>query len=348
MELVRRTGYDEDHATFRDSVRRFVAAEVTPDLDRWRAAGRFDRGLFANAGEQGFLGTSVPEELGGAGVDDPRFPVVLVEELARSGAAGLALVVARQLGVVLPMLAALAEWSDDVAAALTALAAGESVGCVVVLSSGSTSARAVPGAAVADLFVVVDADGAVVVLPRESVGVDVTCSLLGGSDAAVADVTVAPHLLDTTSPVEPAGLAARSLDLWSAVVGLAAAQAAFELTGDYVQERAVFGKPLSSFENTRFRLAENGAELVAAHQLLDSAVAALADGDLADALAAATRIVVERVHDQVVDQGMQLHGGYGYMREYPISHAFGDARFVRATAAAVSEPRRVLADALGL
>lgn len=347
MELVPRTGYDDDHATFRASVRRFLADHVAHDLDRWRAAGRFDPAVFAGAGEQGFLGTTVPEELGGAGIDDPRFAVVLVEELARSGATGLAVVVARQLGVVVPVLTALAECSDDVAAALSALAAGESVGCVAVLSSGWT-ARAAPAAAVADVFVIVDADGAVGVLPREAVGVEVTGRLLGGSEAAVADVTVDPALLDTTAPLAPADLVHRSLDLWSAVVGLGAAQAAFELTNDYVQERAVFGRALSSFENTRFRLAEAGAELAAAHRLLDGAVDALADGDLPAALAAATRIVAERVHDLVVDQGMQLHGGYDYMREYPISTAFADARFVRVTAAAASEPRAALASALGL
>ncbi len=349
MELVRRTGYDDDHATFRDSVRRFVADHVGGELDRWRVEGRFDRALLADAGEQGFLGTSVPEEFGGAGVDDPRFPAVLVEELARSGATGLALVAARQLGVVLPVVTALAERSEAADGWLSGLAAGELVGCVAVLTPDST-ALGVPGAALADIFVLADteAEGRLVVVTRDAIAVDEAEPLLGGSDAAVANLTVDQAVLASAPTLDTTDLLYGRLDLWTSVVSLGAARAALDLTVDYVQERAVFGRPLSSFENTRFRLAEAGAELAAAQGLLDDALDALAAEQLTPALAAAVRIVAERVHDAVVDQGIQLHGGYGYMREYPISYAFGDARFVRVAAAAASEPRAVLASALGL
>lgn len=345
MELVRRAGYDDDHATFRDSVRRFVADHVGAELDRWRTGGRFDAALLADAGEQGFLGTSVPAAFGGAGVDDPRFPAVLVEELARSGATGLALVVARQLGVVIPVVAALAERTENAARWLSGLAAGELVACVGVLKTDAT-ASAVPGAAVADLFVLADAER-VVVVTGNAVTIEAT-PLLGGADAAVANVAVDPAVLAAAPTLDSVDQLYGALDLWTSVVSLGAARAALDLTVDYVQERAVFGRPLSSFENTRFRLAEAGAELAAAQGLLDGALDALADDGLTPALAAAVRIVSERVHDQLVDQGMQLHGGYGYMREYPISHAFGDARFVRVTAAGASEPRTAVAAALGL
>ncbi|RHW28129.1 hypothetical protein D0Z08_03805 [Nocardioides immobilis] len=345
MELVRRAGYDDDHATFRDSVRRFVADHVGVELDRWRTEGRFDVALLADAGEQGFLGTTVAEEHGGAGVDDPRFPAVLVEELARSGATGLALVVARQLGVVIPVVAAHAKQTEDAARWLSGLAAGELVACVGVLKPDAT-ASAVPGAAVADLFVLADAER-VVVVTGDVVTIEAT-PLLGGADAAVANVTVDPAVLAVAPTLDSVDQLYGALDLWTSVVSLGAARAALDLTVDYVQERAVFGRPLSSFENTRFRLAEAGAELAAAQGLLDGALDALASDGLTPELAAAVRIVSERVHDAVVDQGMQLHGGYGYMREYPISHAFGDARFVRVTASGASEPRTAVAAALGL
>jgi acyl-CoA dehydrogenase len=345
MELVRRTGYDDDHATFRDSVRRFVADHVGGELDRWRTDGRFDVALLAEAGKQGFLGTSVPEAFGGAGVDDPRFPAVLAEELARSGATGLALIAARQLGVALPVVAALVEQSEEAAGWMAGLAAGELVACVGVLKPDST-ASAVPGAAVADLFVLADAER-VVLVTKDAVTVE-AAPLLGGADAAVANLTVDPAVLAAAPTLDSVDQLHAGLDLWTSVVSLGAAGAALDLTVDYVQERAVFGRPLSSFENTRFRLAEAGAELAAARGLLDVALGALATDELTPALAAAVRIVAERVHDAVVDQGMQLHGGYGYMREYPISFAFGDARFVRVTSAATSEPRAVLASTLGL
>ncbi len=342
MVLVPRTGHDEDHATFRESVRHLVTAQVVPDLEGWRAAGRFDRSVFEAAGEQGFLGTSVAERFGGSEVDDPRFPVVLVEELTRAGATGLALVLARQLGVVVPVLAGLADGSDQAAAWLTGLAEGGLVGCVAVVAEDGT-ARAVPGAAVADVFVLVGPDRGLRVVGRDRVSVE-PGTQLGGAEAATGDLTAPTVLAEPAEGIEVEPV----LDLWTAVVSVAAARAALDLTSAYVHERAVFGKPLSTFENTRFRLAEVGAELAAAQQLVDAAVDALGTGTLDAGLAAAARIVAARVQDAAVDQGMQLHGGYGYMREYPISHAFGDARFVRVAAAAVSEPRAVLASALGL
>ena len=340
MDLLRRPGFDEDHDDFAQSVRRFLADHVVEQLEEWRAGGGFDRDVLAAAGEQGFLGTTVPEELGGAGLDDPRFAAVLVEEVAATGAAGLALVVARHLGVALPALVAAA--SPDVAG----LAAGELVGCVAVVSAEGRAAS-VPGAGIADVFVLVDATrpDRFVVVRREDLEVLPT-RLLGGTDAAAADV-VAPASALAGEGHDAAGLLA-ALDLWGAVVSVGAARAAFDLTRDYVQDRAVFGRELATFENTRFRLAEVGAELTAARGLVDSALADLSKNALTPGLAAAVRIVAANVHDRAVDQGMQLHGGYGYMREYPIAHAFGDARFVRVASAATSEPRAVLASALGL
>lgn len=340
MELLQRPGFDADHEDFAQSVRRFLADHVVGRLEEWRAVGGFDRGLFAAAGEQGFLGTTVPEELGGAGLDDPRFAAVLVEETAATGAAGIALVAARHVGVVLPALVAAA--SPHVAG----LATGELIGCVAVVSAEGR-ASGVPGAAVADVLVLVDATDPerFVVVRRDELEV-VATRLLGGTEAAAADVVVPTGVLDGPRYDAPDLLA--SIDLWDAVVSVGAARAAFELTVDYVQDRAVFGRKLATFENTRFRLAEVGAELAAVRGLVDSALSQLAAGSLSPGLAAAVRIVAAKVHDRAVDQGMQLHGGYGYMREYPIAHAFGDARFVRVASAAASEPRAVLAAALGL
>lgn len=347
MALVPRAGYDADHDDFRASVRRFVADHVAGELDGWRAQGRFDRALVTAAAEQGFLGIAVPEDLGGAGVDDPRFSAVLVEELVSGGATGLAVVIARQVGVVVPALRSVAGAEPEAGRLLEGLGAGDLVAAVAALSPDGT-VRAVPGATLADVFVLVDPAGTVAVLPRDAVAVGPPTPHLGGAEAGAASVSVELARLAGALRIEDASLVHSLLDVWAAVVSLGAAGAAFDLASDYVQERAVFGRPLASFENTRFRLAEAGAELVAAQQVVDGALDATTGESLTPALAAAARIVTARVHDLVVDQGMQLHGGYGYMREYPISHAFGDARFVRVAAAAVSEPRDVLATALGL
>jgi acyl-CoA dehydrogenase len=349
MSLLSRASYDDDHEAFRDSVRRFLADEVVAALDEWRAAGRFGNALVPSAGVQGFLGTGVPEDLGGGGVDDPRFVAVMVEEAMAVGAAGLALVLARHSGVcVSALLRAKAGATRD--SWLSGLADGSLLAVPAVLDD-SFRALCVPGAAVADLFVLVlpGPDQTVVVVPREHVELAPVVGLLGGREAGAADVVVDRAVLADGLEISDAGKTVRrDLDVWSAVCAVAGAEAALDLTMAYVQERKVFGKPVAEFENTRFRLAELGSEVLAADALTSYCVAQLGHGGPTGAEAAAARLMSGRVHDQAVDQGMQLHGGYGYMREYPISHAFADARFLRQAAGAGAGARVAVAIALGL
>jgi acyl-CoA dehydrogenase len=185
------------------------------------------------------------------------------------------------------------------------------------------------------------------VLPVASMDVSPVVGSLGGRESSTADLRVTATL-DRVPSVDDRGDFQRDLSIWSAVVAVAGARAALGLTLEYVAERKVFGRPVAEFENTRFRLAELAAELAAAEALTDMCVSALTDGTLSEPRAAAALLTSAQVHDRAVDQGMQLHGGYGYMREYPISHAFSDARFLRMASAATDEPRRTLASALGL
>jgi len=348
MSLLSRSGYDDDHESFRGSARRFFVAEVAPRLDDWRSSGRFARDLGVAAGEQGFLGTAVPEQFGGGGVDDPRFVAVLVEEAMAVGAAGLALVLARHAGACVPAVLRLPD-SVQRSSWLSGLATGDLLAVPVVLGP-TLEAAGVPGAAAADLFVVTvpGPDQAIAVLPEDKLQVLRVSGPLGGREAAVADVRVDEAALTAAPTVHDDGSLQRDLDLWAAVVAVAGARAALDLTLTYVRERKVFGRPVAEFENTRFRLAELGAEIAACQTFVDSCVEALAAGTLVGATAAAAQLTSGLVHDRAVDQGMQLHGGYGYMREYPISHAFSDARFLRLTAAATRDPRQILATALGL
>ena len=132
------------------------------------------------------------------------------------------------------------------------------------------------------------------------------------------------------------------------MLALASARTATALAVDYVHARKVFGRPLAEFENTRFRLAELWAELAGLTAFVDSCVHARSIGALDVADAAAARLTASRVCGQAVDQSLQLHGGYGYMREYPISHAFADARFLQVMASAYSNPRETLASTVAL
>jgi len=345
------SAYDEDHESFRESARKFLEAHVVPHLDDWRAAGGIDAAVIRAAGDQGFLGTQVPEEYGGGGVEDPRFTAVLVEEAMAVGASGLALLLALHSGVCASALLRLPD-SEQRSQWLAGLASGELLAVPVVLGA-DLAAAGVPGAASADLFVLAmpaDSGGLqVAFVPRDELVIEPAGGWLAGREAAVAGVSVDQEVVAAAPGLrDPDQCLRRDLDVWSAVLAVAGAQAGLDQTLAYVAERKVFGRPVASFENTRFRLSEIAAEIAAARALAESCLVGLGDGSLLAATAAAARVTSGSTHDRAVDQGMQLHGGYGYMREYPISHAYADARFLRLAAAATSDPHRVLAEQLGL
>jgi acyl-CoA dehydrogenase len=200
----------------------------------------------------------------------------------------------------------------------------------------------VAGARIADaLLVQNDSELALVPLGQPGVTITPIDDNLAGRDAGLADVTLGD--VDTNTGLASATALHRDLDLWFAVLALASTRTATALAVDYVHARKVFGRPLAEFENTRFRLAELWAELASVTAFVDSCVHARSIGALDVADAAAARLTANRVCGRAVDQSLQLHGGYGYMREYPISHAFADARFLQVMASAYSNPRQTLA-----
>lgn len=334
--------YGDDHHAFRDSAKRFIATEVAPNLEEWRSANGVTRSVIAAAGDAGFLSAAIPEEFGGGGTEDFGFLVVLIEETIAAGATGLALLWALQAGVTIPFLlehassAGKAQW-------LTGLGAGQ----LIALPAPATLSG-VAGARIADaLLVPNDSDGvALIALDQPNVTITPIDDNLAGRDAGLADVTLGD--VDTNNGLASATALRRELDLWFAVLALASARTATALAVDYVHARKIFGRPLAEFENTRFRLAELWAELASVTAFVDSCVHARSIGALDVADAAAARLTANRVCGQAVDQSLQLHGGYGYMREYPISHAFADARFLQVVAAAYSNPRDTLASTVAL
>jgi acyl-CoA dehydrogenase len=349
--VPQRPAYGEDHETFRASVRRLLETEVVPHLDDWRGAGAVPESLARSLGEQGFLGTSIPEDLGGGGTDDPRFVAVLVEETVAIGATGLALVLANHCGVCIPAMLRLPD-SELRTQALAGAASGSALAAPMRLDGGRQS-RGVPGAMTAGQFVVSRVDPGdertVALHPRDVVEVQAGPPGLGGLESAIGDVRFTPaSFAGVPTMLDDEDLLGRDFALWSAVVAAAGARRALELALAYVRERKVFGRPLSDFENTRFRLAEVSAELGVVEPFVSICLDQVADGTLSQANAAAVRMVAGGAYDRAVDQSLQLHGGYGYMREYPIAHAYGDARFVRQAAATMGDPRPVLASAIGL
>ena len=342
MISTRRRIFDDDHAAFRDSVKRFIATEVAPNLNAWRGADETPRSVIAAAGEAGFLGTTVPEELGGGGADDFGFLVVLIEEAVSAGATGLALLWALQAGVTIPFLLEHATATHQ-----QQWLPGLSTGQLIAVPAPSTLSG-VAGARIADALLVQNDDDGVALVPLNQPGVTITPidQSLAGRDAGLADVTLG----DVEANADFASQTAlqRDLDLWFAVLALASARTAMALAVDYAHARKIFGQPLAEFENTRFRLAELWAELAGLTVFVDSCVRERSSGALEVADAAAARLTASRVCGQAVDQSLQLHGGYGYMREYPISHAFADARFLQVMASAYSNPRETLASTVAL
>jgi acyl-CoA dehydrogenase len=348
--------FDEDHKVFRDSVRRFLASEVVPNLDGWRRSGALPRSVVVAAGQAGFLGAAVPEEFGGGGSDDMRFLAVLIDETIDAGATGLALLFALNAGVTIPRLlehgsnASKRRW-------LPGLVGGELI--AIPAPARSVSVRddslagmvpGLPGGQLADLVLLDAGKVAAVPLRQSGIRVEPVTESLAAPDAAVADVILDDVVVAADDVLADGATSAlhRDLDLWVAVLARAGAAAALAMTLEYVRSRKVFGRALTEFENTRFRLAELSAELATATTFVDSCILARNRGDLGATDAAAARLSTAGLHDRAADQGMQLHGGYGYMREYPISQEFADARFLRLVGQAHSDARNVMAQALTL
>jgi acyl-CoA dehydrogenase len=343
--------FTEDHTAFRDSVRRFVATEVAPGLAGWQKTGTTPRTVVAAAGAAGFLGITAGEEFGGAGIDDRGFLTVLIEQTVECGAFGLALLWALHSGISIPAIGA--HSSDEARKRwLPGLVSGEIIGVPVRLDGSSLESDAVTGVlenvpygGVADLLIGTLPDGGIVLIPTADAGVGITRveSNLTTRDADFADIVLDRVPVD--SPSYDTDLRA-ALHLWFSVLSLASARYALGLAVDYSRERTVFGRPLAEFENTRLRLAHLTAALSATTSFVDDCVGA---GATLTAVAASVACVTAAdVHDRCVDQSLQLHGGYGYMREYPVSAAFADARFLRLLTQQYTNIERTLADELGL
>jgi alkylation response protein AidB-like acyl-CoA dehydrogenase len=363
---VKRTIFQAEHRDYRESVRRFLAAEVIPHHAAWEQAGIVPRELFAKAARQGLLAMSVPETYGGAGVGDFRFNQIVVEEVAYAGVAGSGLGITLHNDICLPYFLAYcderqrARWLPGIAdgSLITALAMTEP-GIGSDLASMSASARlegehyVVNGAKTfitnginADLVIVaLKTDPSerhrgisLLVLERGMEGFERGRNLekLGMHAQDTAELFFADVHVPVANRLGEEGrgfhylvsnLAQERLSI--AIAGVAAAQAALDWTLAYVKERTAFGQPLGSFQSARFALAEIKTEVELATAYTDQAVLALGRGELSAEDAAMAKWWCTELQGRVVDRCVQLHGGYGYMLEYPIARAYADARVTR-------------------
>jgi alkylation response protein AidB-like acyl-CoA dehydrogenase len=358
--------YTGDHEAFRETAREFVAREVSPRLAQWDTDRIIDRATWHAAGQQGVVGLSGPAEFGGGGLTDYRYRNVVIEELARVGAGSLTSSFSLHDDIVMPYFVGLAT-PDQRQRWLPGMCAGELIAAIAMTepSTGSdlrairTEARKVDGGwriTGAKTFITsgYQCDLVIVVTRTDPAGGSAGFSLIVVEDGTAgfsrgrkldkiglgAQDTAELFFDDVYVPdanlLGAAGDGLRQLRhhlplerLSIAAMAIASADAALEWTLQYVRERKAFGQPVSEFQNTQFVLAEIATELDVTRAYIDKAILAQSQGSLTPVEAAKAKWWATDVQNRVIDRLLQLHGGYGYMLEYPIARAFQDARAQR-------------------
>ncbi|EME99571.1 acyl-CoA dehydrogenase family protein [Streptomyces mobaraensis NBRC 13819 = DSM 40847] len=353
--------FDDRHDAFRATVRTFLDREVAPHYERWEEDGVVSRDVWRAAGKQGLLGLAVPEEYGGGGTPDFRFGVVLAEEFARAGAAGFA--AGLHNDIIGPYLTGLAT-EEQKRRWLPGFCSGETVTAIAMTEPGAGSdlqgirttavdegdhwllngsKTFISNGILADLVIVVarttpegGAKGlSLLVVERGTAGFERGRNLV--KIGQKAQDTAELFFDDVRVPKENllgelhgafghlmANLPQERLQI--AVSAAAVAEHLVEITTRYVKEREAFGRPLARFQHIRFELAEMATECAVTRAFVDRCVEEHAEGRLDAAHASMAKWWATELQKRVADRCLQLHGGYGYMAEYPVARAFTDGR----------------------
>ena len=384
--MIERTLFSPDHEAFRDSFRRFIDKEVVPFHEAWEEQGYVAREVWNKAGENGFLCTSMPEAYGGADADK-LYSVIQMEELARAGTTGIGYslhseIVApyilhygteAQKSHYLPKLA-----SGEMigAIAMSEPAAGSDLqgikATAIKQADGSYllngSKTFITNGWHADLVIVVAktnpaAGGkgtSLLLVERGMAGFSVGKRLkkLGlraqdTSELFFDNVRVPAENLLGGESYENKGFICLMEQLpWErlqiAITAVASAQAAIDWTVAYVKDRKVFGQAVSSFQNTRFKLAEMQTEVQIAQVFVDKCTELVLTDKLDTATASMAKYWCSDLQCKVMDECVQLFGGYGYMWEYPITRAYADARVQRIYGGTNEIMKEVITRGMGL
>jgi len=358
---MQRDIFTSDHYAFRDAVRSFIAKEVAPYHDQWERDGVVSREVWLAAGEAGFLGIDVAERYGGGGNNDYRYYLVLNEEMARAGAHGPGFSVHNDInGQYFSRLMTAEQaqrWMPGYCSGqlITAIAMSEPRAGSDLQGIRTTAVRDgddfivngqktfISNGQLADLVIVVartDPEAghrgiSLLAVERGMAGFErgrnldkVGMHAQDTSELFFSDVRVpAANLLGP----EGGGFMAlmENLPRERVAIGstaLAGAEAVFEQTLGYCKQRRAFGRPIGQFQHSRFVLAEMATELAVARTFTDKAVMEHNAGRLSNEDASMVKWWDTELCNRVVDRCLQLHGGYGYMREYQVARAFADAR----------------------
>ena len=374
--------FEEEHDMFRDSVRSFMINEVQPHGEKWREQGVVDREAYLKAGEQGLLLMWADEKYGGAGVRDFRYEQILMEELTLHGDAGFFLWLHSRL--VAPYIE---EFGTDEQKDrwLPKCVSGESILAIAMTEPGAGSDLAsirtkaedkgdhyllngaktyISNGILADLVIVAARTD-----PESKRGISLFVVERGmdGFERGANLAKIGLKSQDTAElffnnvkvPKENLlgklhrgfyhmmhGLVEERL--LAAVGFVANAEAAFNVTMEYITDRHAFGQPIAAFQNTRFKMADMRTEIDVAQAFVDQCVLQHNDGKLSAEDAAKAKLFTSELEGRVTDECLQLHGGAGYMDEYPISRMYTAARVSRIYAGSSEIMREIIARSLGL
>ena len=361
--MIERTLYSEDHELFRSSFRRFLDEAVRPHYDAWEDQGYVDREVWRKAGALGFLCPTMPEQYGGTGVDR-LYSAVIFEEIGRTGFTGLGF--GLHSDIVAPYL--LAYGNDFMKERyLPAMARGEMIGAIAMSEpSAGSDLQGIRATAVRDGDAWVLSGSKTFITNGWHCDLVI---VVAKTDPKLGAKGISLLVVDTDMPgftkgkrLKKAGLKAQDTAelffdnvrvpernllgrpgegfiylmqelAWErmqiAILAVAVCEAALEWTVEYTRQRKAFGTEIIGFQNTRFTLAELKTEVQIARVFVDRCMELLVAGKLDAATAAMAKYSTTELQGKVTDACVQLHGGYGYMWEYPIARAWADARVQR-------------------
>jgi acyl-CoA dehydrogenase len=372
--------YSEEHELFRATVRRFVAEEIAPHHARWEKQGVVDREVWRKAGAAGLLLTNIPEEFGGGGADFLT-SAIMIEEMMRHVFTGPGFRLHSDIAA--PYI--LNFGSEDLKRAwLPRMAKGEVIAALAMTEPGAGSdvqgirttairdgnhyvingqKTFITNGQLADLIIVAcktdpnaGAKGVSLILvegDREGFSRGRNLEKIGLKAQDTSELFFDNVRVPCTNLLgeEGRGFAAMMTELprerlLVAISAVAVMEAAYEWTLAYTRERKAFGRPIAEFQNSRFKLAEVKTEITVARVFLDDCLQRFRRGEFDVPRAAMAKWWLTELQGRIVDTCLQLHGGYGYMWEYPIARAYADSRIQRIYAGTTEIMKEIVARAL--
>ncbi|NQY88184.1 MAG: acyl-CoA dehydrogenase family protein [Colwellia sp.] len=361
--MIPRTIYETEQEQFRDSVHKFLKAEAEPYHSQWEKDGQVDRALWNKAGEMGFLAPTVPEAYGGLGLDF-RYNAIVSEEISRLGLTGIGFALHSDIAV--PYIIKNGNEAQK-QKYLPGCISGDIITAIAMSEPGTGSdLQGIKTTAVleGDEYVI-NGSKTFITNGQQADLVIVVCK----TDPAAGAKGTSLILIETGTPgfekgsnLEKIGMKAQDTSelffqdvrvpkenllgqegmgflylmqelpqerLSIAINAMSNMESILEQTVDYVKDRKAFGKPIAAFQNTQFKLAQMDAEATAMRVFVDRCIELHIAGKLDTVTASKAKMLSTDLQCKLIDECLQLHGGYGYMWEYPVARAYADARTQR-------------------